>query len=72
MLGDSKGNREDLVKSELECFDFSESKKEESSEEKDKDKFLIKIDNNSSSKSKKIPNNFIPNNLKNIENMLKN
>jgi hypothetical protein len=38
----SRRNREDLVKSELEYSDVSESEKEKSSEKKDEDKYLVK------------------------------
>jgi hypothetical protein len=42
MLGDSRRNREDLVKSELEYSDVFESEEEESSVEKDEDRSLVK------------------------------
>jgi hypothetical protein len=41
ILGDAKKNREDLVKSELECSDYSESE-EESSFIEEEDRSLIK------------------------------
>jgi hypothetical protein len=42
MLGDSKMDRENLIKTELEYSDILESEEEESSEEKDEDRSLIK------------------------------
>jgi hypothetical protein len=62
MPGDSRRNREGLIKSELKYFDISESEEEESSEEKDKDGSLVKrrdIEDDDDPKEISPNNNFI-------------
>jgi hypothetical protein len=70
MPGDSRRNREDLVKSELEYFNFSESEEGESLEEKDEDRSLVKrrdFEDNDGDPKEISPNN----NIMIIKNALK-